>query len=479
MLRLLFVIFILSSTSVVYTQGVQAYMNYCVFNSPTDGPYVETYMSVIGKTVSYQKNENGLYQGKIAVEITFEQKEEEVFKNRYNLFSPEVSDTTAALGNFLDQQRIPLEAGNYKMSISIKDANSEADAYESSTNIVVGFPTDDISFSSIQLIESYNKSETPSIITKSGYDLIPYPTNFFPSNMEKIVFYGELYNSNKKFEADGRFLFNYFIESYETGVKLTDYNAFSRQTANDVNVVLSKFSIVDLPSGNYNLVIEVRDTKNELVGAKRCFFQRSNPKANLKIDDVSSLPIEGTFVDQIKSIDTLQDLIASTRPISTNLEILFSDNQLDNAERLLMQQYLLNFWKSRDQMNPEGAFLAYKERVESVNKKYGTRHMKGYQTDRGRVMLRYGPPNSATLYDNMRSNPYEIWHYYKLGAQSNIKFIFVNENQSTNFYRLVHSDAVGEISDPTWRMKTDVIELDNVNQNHDGFQGTQNRLGGE
>jgi hypothetical protein len=65
----------------------------------------------------------------------------------------------------------------------------------------------------------------------------------------------------------------------------------------------------------------------------------------------------------------------------------------------------------------------------------------------------------------MRGKPYEIWQYYRIGRQSNIKFVFVNENPSTQIYRLKHSDAVGEPSDPTWRSKVNLIDLDNVNQN--------------
>lgn len=472
MFRFSLILILLITSLGLQSQGVQAYMNYGVFNSPTDGPYVETYMSVIGSTVKFVKNENNLFQGKIAVEIAFSKGEEEVFRNAYNLFSPELTDTTKGVSNFLDQQRIPIEEGEYMMSITIKDGNDDlSPAYASSTKVKVSFPSGELSFSNIQLIESYTKSTQPSIITKSGYDLIPYPTNFFPSNLNKIVFYAELYGSNTKFVEDNRFLFNYFIESYETGVRLNDYNAFSRQTANDVNVILSKFNITDLPSGNYNLVVEVRNTKNELIHSQRSFFQRSNPNANLKIEDVKSLAIENTFVDQITNTDTLSYYIAATRPISNNLEIQFSDNQLEHADRLLMQQYLLNFWKTRDPMSPEAAFQEYMARVEKVNRLFGSRNMQGFQSDRGRVYLKYGAPHSATMYDDMTSNPYVIWHYYKLGAQTNVKFYFVSENSSVNYFRLVHSDAVGEISDPTWRSKVDLIELDNVDRNDRGFQG--------
>jgi hypothetical protein len=48
--------------------------------------------------------------------------------------------------------------------------------------------------------------------------------------------------------------------------------------------------------------------------------------------------------------------------------------------------------------------------------------------------------------------PYEIWHYYKLGTQTNRKFVFYNPDLVTNDFLLLHSDAQGELSNARWQM---------------------------
>ena len=72
-------------------------------------------------------------------------------------------------------------------------------------------------------------------------------------------------------------------------------------------------------------------------------------------------------------------------------------------------------------------------------------------TDRGRVYLQYGPPNSRNKVDNYAASlPYEIWHYYKLENQTNKKFVFVNSDFATNEYRLEYSNVFGEVSNAEW-----------------------------
>ena len=89
-----------------------------------------------------------------------------------------------------------------------------------------------------------------------------------------------------------------------------------------------------------------------------------------------------------------------------------------------------------------------------MNERYGSKVIEGFRTDRGRVYLRYGPPNTITEepYDP-QAYPYEIWHYYEIGQQTNVKFIFYNRDLVTNNYELLHSDYIGELHDPAWQMK--------------------------
>jgi hypothetical protein len=91
-----------------------------------------------------------------------------------------------------------------------------------------------------------------------------------------------------------------------------------------------------------------------------------------------------------------------------------------------------------------------------VNKAFSTTAFRGYDTDRGRVWLQYGAPDQRTVVENEpNSYPYEIWQYYRLKPQNqtNKKFVFFNEDLASNDYKLMHSDARGEVYDANWQMK--------------------------
>jgi len=78
---------------------------------------------------------------------------------------------------------------------------------------------------------------------------------------------------------------------------------------------------------------------------------------------------------------------------------------------------------------------------------------RGFETDRGRVYLQYGPPNSITSRSHEPSSyPYEIWYYHQLtDAQWNKRFVFYNPDLVTNDYELLHSNAIGENYNQTWK----------------------------
>jgi len=129
-----------------------------------------------------------------------------------------------------------------------------------------------------------------------------------------------------------------------------------------------------------------------------------------------------------------------------------------------MQQLFYNFWKSRNDKDPQLMWLEYYKEVMKVNKEFGTYGLKGYDTDRGRVYLQYGPPDQRTKADvEPSAYPYEIWEYNSLydkslaltypdNKQSNKKFVFYNPDLVTNKYTLIHSTAQGEINNVRWEL---------------------------
>ncbi|MBU2650529.1 MAG: GWxTD domain-containing protein, partial [Bacteroidetes bacterium] len=227
-----------------------------------------------------------------------------------------------------------------------------------------------------------------------------------------------------------------------------------RETAKEVIAILGEFDINDLPSGNYNLVIEIRDKENTRITSNQLFFQRSNPKVEYNLSDLAALSIENTFAGRITSEDTLNQYIMFLSPIATDLERGFINKQMKTSDLVTKQRFFLNFWITRDNLNPDKAWEYYLGQVMKVNHSFNAIARQGYDTDRGRVYLKYGPPNIISQsYNEPAAYPYEIWQYYTLGNnQRNKKFVFYTEDIVTNEFQLVHSDAIGEISNYRWQV---------------------------
>lgn len=430
---------------------LKAFFSYSTFNSPSEGPFVETYLSIVGHSANYQKLEDGKFQSQIDITITFEKEGNiEKFK-KYQLMSPKVGDTATIDFNFIDQQRFLLPNGKYDLTFKLIDHYGDTIPSVINQKVEILYPEDQVNVSGIQLVESASKAAEKGALTKSGYDLVPYVDNFYPQSSDAMTFYTEIYNTDKIMGEGNKFLTMYSIKSYETGQLVSRFVSSLRMKTAPVQTLLKKFDIRQLPSGNYNLVVEVRDKHNEVIASNRLFFQRSNPDIQMELNDITAVGIENTFVQKFTDADTLREHIRSIRPISTQIEQAFMDRNLENMELKEMQQYFLNFWMGRSSLRPEHAWKKYKKRVDVVNELFSTITRKGYDTDRGRVYLEYGDPNTrAVRHHDPRLLPYEIWHYYSIKNQRNAKFLFFSRDDVTNDFELLHSNLRGELRNRNW-----------------------------
>lgn len=466
---------LLFSTTILSKASISAYFNHSAFFAPEKGPYIETYLSIMGNSVKYLKTKEKKYQGSVSVTILFKNGDKIEAGNKYNLLSPIYSDTTSIKENFIDQQRFLLSNGAYELELIIKDNNDpNGKEFSSKQPIEINFPDSAILFSTIQLLDSYSKSSINGPLTKNGYDLVPYVSNLYPQNSNQLSFYAELYHSNRLGENE-KFIFNYFIESASTKSILTGFTGFSKQTASQVNPLLNTFSIESLPSGDYNLAIEAKNKNNELMATQKIFFQRINTSAQYSIEDIAAVNINNTFAVLITDKDSLVTYIKSLRPISNESEKKFIDNQLSKNDMKILQQFFYNFWEKRSKINPQESWLTYNEQVKKVQKLFHTQLKKGYETDRGRVFLQYGAPDQRTeVTSEPNVYPYEIWQYYRIETNNQIqtdkRFVFYNPDLVSNSYPLIFSDARGEIYDTSWQLKLKkrTVQVFNLDQENAG-----------
>lgn len=430
--------------------GLEAFLSYATFYSPEQGPYVETYIMINGSTVAFSKGEDGRYRAQVEIALDILKGEEHVYTDRHVLVSPSISDATAENPNFLDQHRVALPNGQYVCRISLKDLDRDGNEIQQDFTLDIGISETDASLSDLEMVESYeNTIGPPGSFSKSGKDIIPFPMEYFGAPNDKLIFYAEAYRTDTRWMAGQKFLVRYYIERYENEQPMSQYSRFVKMEAAPVNVVLGEFPLKDLRSGNYNLVVELRDTANQLVLQKKKYFQRSNPASTARTG--YGLDASETFVASIGGGDTLMECIRCLYPVSQDFELQFAENAMKSNDEKLMRNYFYGFWVDRNPDNPEKAWNDYKAQVLLVDKMFGTKLNKGYATDRGRVYLKYGAPNSVSKEDREPSAyPYEIWHYYKLQNQTNRRFVFYNPDLVTDEFVLLHSDARGEIYNSQW-----------------------------
>lgn len=439
--------------------SVKAYFNYAVFFVPEKGNYIETYLTVAGNSVHFKKSKNR-FMATVHVAISFNQDGKMVQGGSYNMNSAEIIDTSNK-PVFTGIQRYWLKPGKYEITLTISDVNHPGSELTASQTIEILAPIEgQVSFSDIELLESFTKTETPNDQSKSGYDLFPYVMRYYPETFNKLMFYAEAYNCAQKMGQDARFLFVYYVEGAESREKLTGLYAFSKQKAAAVNPFIGQFDLTQVPTGEYNLVLEVRNTSNELMAEKKLPFTRVANKVKIPLSDIGAVDTSGTFLSHVLNPDTLKDYIACLWPISTTTERDWQYSQMKHADTKIMQQYLYAFWVNREPKNPELAWKTYRAEAVKVKKEFACGKIPGYMTDRGRVYLQYGAPSAAQQSPSEPdSYPYEIWQYYRLrdpatGAfQSNKKFVFYNRELDGKCYELIHSDARGELRDDRWQIK--------------------------
>lgn len=424
----------------------------CAFYSPEAGPYIETYFNIHGEGIRYEKQSSGRYLGKVQVTLIIQQGAEVVDYEKYILESPLVNDTSGIKFSITDQKRMAAANGAITVELTIEDLVDPTNKMTVTEELLLDFDQQ-VCISDIQLVDDYKKSRSEDKFVKNGVEMLPYATNYFPGNRNKLIFYAENYLQGAE---EDQILFTASLR--EQGVEEVNPNfwQYEKLDRSPVSPLLKEFDLSNLPTGNYDLVLEIRNKKNEVMCEKRLFFQRLNTQAVTTWENISMLETSGTFADKYNP-DQLKAYMQFLKPKAdpNELNMIIS---MEKGDPEMQKKLLYNFWLKRDSVDPYKSWLSYLLLVKKANDAFGTVSRHGYRTDRGRVMLQYGEPNDIlTVKNEPGAYPYETWQYYTVGQgtniQNNIRFIFYEPSIVTNDYILIHSTARGELQDPRWKMK--------------------------
>lgn len=409
--------------------------------------YVEISFLVPSNAISYAVNEDKKYQAKLKVNLSITNGKGFVNNKNYVLQTPGYKNLSEARENLTDVIRLNApENDTISLSIRIEDIN-DTSFYETKMDVFIP-EIREAFLSDIMLINQVNNEEKNTVFSKNNMIIIPKFLNYYPTEITEIRFYTEFY----QLEKTENYLFSYLLTN-EEGVYIDGYAAHKKIVEKNYEVIIAGFDINKLPSGNYYLFVELKNSKNEIVERKRTFFQRSNKNKEV-VENINTKQNELNVITNnfAKKYDlkNIKHHILALDPIADYFEKATIEGMANSEDLIQMQNYFYSFWSQRNSKEPEAAWKEYAEKLQYVEKNYTNMSNRGYETARGRVYLKYGAPYREKLNRDGNDGEFWLWNYENIEGQSNVYFIFLNRNKVTDDFMLVHSSLKGELYDKVW-----------------------------
>ena len=425
---------------------------------------VETYLYIFGPSLIQDKDTN-VKNKKVEILLFIENEQKEIVDYKKHIIEGEIDHVNK--NGILDLQRFSLIDGNYNLGLKLVDQTDTNNIEEHQQTFTLS-KLNTSEFSDIELLDKYWKSDSVSKLNKSGFEMIPLVTTYFGPEFNRLSYYTEIYFDEEIIKENPSVILTQSILVEENNKIAGQYNKLNKISSSSVVPVLNSFDLSNLPTGNYVLKLSLMDKNQLILSTKELVFQRTNLNNSMKLNRLNSVSIANTFASDIHQ-DSLNEFMKCLAPLASNLEKNIIDNKLDDIDDTLKRQFIYSFWYNRFPNNPAYNWSKYKQEVKKTNQLFGTKVRKGYETDRGRIYLKYGPPNTITDRPNEPSAyPYQIWHYYKIGRFNNKRFVFYLPDLVSNDYVILHSTLQGEYFNNNW--KTDLHSRNTPERNVDALQ---------
>jgi GWxTD domain-containing protein len=474
MKRFLF-LFIFLCTSVVLNaqknKQLKAYLDHKVFYESSIGNYVEVQLQFLGLSLKYKGVEGGL-QGEVAIQLSIKSDDKIVASDAYRLQTPLMRDSIVE--DFFDLRRFALQPGSYELEVSLQDLNASNEPMSGKQQIEIKDLGTSASLSDIEVSETMTKTDSTSIFTKSGYEMIPRISNYFTTEANTLPVYFEIYATDKPAQVYG---LKQTIFQTKTKLEMDDFTRFSKHEVNLIQPIIRVIDISKLPSGEYTLQYSLISKDNQEIAQSEYFFERSNEITEAIAAE--NIVLDPAFQSSITN-DSVFYYLESLIPISKPAEIKNIISILKKKDSDQSRKYIQAFWVlSSHGIKAYDSWMQYKGQVQLVERLFSNNFLEGFETDRGRVYLQYGAPNYIIARESSPSDyPYEIWQYDKIKQYSNKRFIFYNPDLVNNNYKLLHCDMIGELQNYRWQQA--LAKRNSPNRNiDDPNDGNNDHFGGQ
>ncbi len=442
---------------------VQLDVDHASFAFEAEATLVEFYLSFEAATLSYVAHEQG-FLAELPIDMSVVRStqavlegtpNDPVWEDQLNL-SFVIPDTTGLSEgqHFVHQVRAVIPPGEYELQVSISENESIGrSSVEMRRDVIVPDYSSEslVRLSDITLASSIVQSqERENLFYKNGMLIRPNANQLYGSGLNVLYYYTEVYNLDQVPSNTGRYTVFSYLADANLPQPMAKYQKRSQRDVTSPDVLVGTFNIRELPSGSYFLRIAVLNENNESISEQsRKFFvynpdvKREQPVVSVEESFESSQYARMTEEEIDRMIKHI-DIIAS----DTERRRIRSIRDLDERRRFFQR-----FWTVRDP-NPNTPINEYQEDfyslIQYANDRYTNSFDEGWNTDRGRTLVRYGTPTAIEphLFDRGMS-PYEIWQFNNIPGEGQAEFIFADLDGFGTF-ELIHSTVAGERKLANW-----------------------------
>ncbi len=431
-------------------------VDYASFHHTDSLAYVEVYLSVFQGNLTYAKQADGSYKATFTNTLKILDLNGKKVNSFAHAYTNTAKDTTGLnqFNQLVDIFAFYLPYGKYKARVQTVDKTSrQKGEYVFDLNTIRTKPG--IFLSDLEFCQDIKKSQdTSDRFYKNGLRVVPNPRGVFDILEPMLYFYVELNNLPFEQGKEKHFNFSYYVTNTNGDTIKKVAPAIKRIIAPSL-VEVGGFNVMSLPQNNYILNIKVVDPESgEVVTVKKPFYVYKPKKRQPAQETVQNNAGTGNSpkIDPAIALLSKQELekeFEMARYIASRQEEkIFKNIEDPNG----MRQFLTQFWYRRDKVSGSSPGTNRREflrRVQEANQKFRAMGKEGWQTDRGRILLKYGEPDEIERHpSSMDLLPYEIWYYHNLEGGS--EFIFA-DLRGFGEYELIHSTYRKELQNPNWK----------------------------
>lgn len=418
-----------------------ARLDHALFANPGGSVYTEIYIRIPVESLQFKQIDKEHYQAKAVVRLTVSHEQNTHYRKQYLVKSPKLQDTSRVSFVLTDQRKVPLpEEGRHLLKFTVIDSfNRQSRATVQQPIINNASDLDKPMFSDIKRLDTIIRSEASSRFSEGSYHLRPMASTKVKPSAQWLYFYAELYNAQKLNDGQKPIPVNVTITN-KADTLVSKQQHFEPKP--EVKI-LTKLKTTRLGLGQHKIFMSTPAGKGAILKTGyKVTVPYTDPSDTLSLKEKLAQRKTDTLLTYLKWMKA-----TARRHEASKMALLEKHENRDSLIR-----FISDFWKKRNKVDPKEAWQAYKADVHYVNEHYANPLYKGYESDRGRVYLQYGAPNTIQRSRNdPNTYPYEIWHYFSTKRQSNIRFVFYSTSILETEFVLLHSNAIGEISNPRWQ----------------------------